>query len=98
MVRFTKNLLSKPYNEITDEELSAIGKHFAKYPIKPILKKVKCINCKNLVWYDALGEQLWECLKNPCDDLATQGDRLMNNRKILHWRKCINYKKESEPW
>ena len=98
MVRFTKKLLSKPFDELTDDEFRCIGRHFQKHPLKPVQKLVKCINCKKLVWYDTLGEHLWECLDNPCDDLKTQADRLMNNRKILHWRKCVNFKKDSEPW
>ena len=81
--------------EVTDEELLYIGKYFSKHPekLRPKPKSVlhKCINCKHLVWYDCLGEHLWECLKNPCDDLETQSDRLKNNRMITHKRKCENF-------
>lgn len=91
-MRFTKALLKKPFDELTDEEFKCIGEHFSKHPMKPVPSKlVKCIWCKNLLWYDALGEHLWECLKNPCEDLATQEDRLLNNRKITHLRRCENF-------
>ena len=90
-MRFTKALLNKSPDELTDEELEAIGKHFLKHPIKPVRKLHKCIRCKNLVWYDCLGEHLWECLKNPCNNLATESDKLMNNRQITHKRYCDNF-------
>lgn len=91
-MRFKKELLSKSPFELSDEELRAIGKHCLKHPITVSSKKLhKCISCKNLVWYDCLGEYLWECLKNPCNDLATESDKLLNNRQISHWRRCDDW-------
>lgn len=92
-MRYTNALLKKTPEELTDEELQAIGKHFAKYPQKrkPLSKLHKCIKCKNLMWYDTLGEVLWECLKNPCNDLATESNKLMNNRQITHARRCEDF-------
>ena len=92
-MRYTNALLKKPYDELTDEELKAIGEHFLKHPkpLKPARKLHKCVNCKNLIWYENLGWDLWECLKNPCNDLASEGDKLMNNRQITHGRYCEDY-------
>ena len=90
-MRYTKALLKKPIGELTDEELKAIGKHFLNHPIKPARKLHKCVNCKNLMWYDCLGRDLWQCLKNPCNDLATEEDKLMNNKQITHARYCDDY-------
>ena len=92
-MRFTKALLNKPPLELSDEELKAIGKHFIDNPphIKPVRKLHKCIKCKNLVWYDYLGRDLYECIKNPCNDLATEANKLMNNRQITHGRYCDDY-------
>ena len=97
-MRFTKALLKKPYDELTDEELKAIGRHFLKHPLKPPRKLHKCITCKRLVWYDNLGETLWQCLENPCDDIKTQSDRLLNNRQVTHARYCDNWYDENKPW
>ena len=90
-MRFTKDLLSKPFTELTDDEFVAIGKHFQKYPQKPVRKLHKCINCKNLLWYSNYGHDSWECLKNPVNDLATEEDKLMNTRQITHGRYCDDY-------
>lgn len=98
MTRFTKALLNKPLKELTDDELRAIGKHLAKYPLKPVVKLHKCIACKRLVWFDALGEQLFMCLDKPVNDLATEGHLLMNIRKIQHWRKCDRWYDNNLPW
>ena len=90
-----KELLKKTPFELTDEEFKYIGKYYSERPgkllyiQKPILHK--CIDCKWLVWYDNLGGDLWECLKNPCNNLETQSDRLKNNRMITHKRKCKNF-------
>lgn len=90
-MRFTKELLKKNPSELTDEELQAIGKHFMKHPIKPVKKLHKCICCKNLLWYDCLGEHLWECLANPVEEPNTDYSKLMNNRQITHLRYCDNW-------
>ena len=49
-MRFTKALLRKPFEELTEEELKAIGKHFFKHPMKPVRKLHKCIHFKKLLW------------------------------------------------
>ena len=95
-----KELLKKNFLDITDEEFKYIGNYFSKHPdklkAKPKVELHKCIWCKNLSWYDCLGEHLWECQKNPCDDLATQSDRLLTNRMITHKRKCDLFIKDDE--
>ena len=90
-MRFKKEILDKPPLELTDEELEAIGKHFLKHPINPVRKLHKCIHCKNLLWYDCLGEHLWECLANPVEVPNPDYSKLMNNRQITHLRYCDNW-------
>ena len=97
-MRFTKVLLQKPYDELTDEELKAIGKHFAKHPVKMPVKLHKCRTCKNLIFYDFLGEPLFECLHNPVNDLKTDGHKLIDLRKGGHWRKCDKWYDDNLPW
>lgn len=97
-MRFTKALLRKPFEELTEEELKAIGKHFLKHPMKPVRKLHKCIYCKKLMFYDALGEILWECMDNPCNDLATEAHKLMNNMQVTHARYCDNWYDNNMPW
>lgn len=93
-----KDILNKPMSEITDKEFKHLGSYFLKHPEKmqPSVKLHKCISCKNLLWYDYLGEDLWECLKNPCNDLATESDKLLNRRMITHQRKCEDFKLDTE--
>ncbi len=92
-MRFKKELLSKSPLELSDEELRAIGKHCLKHPVIVSSKKLyKCISCKNLMWCCCLGENLWECLKSPVNDLSTDGDKLLNNRQISHWRRCEEWR------
>lgn len=93
-----KDILNKPMSEITDEEFKYLGGYFLKHPekLQPSVKLHKCICCKNLLWYDYLGEGLWECLKNPCNDLATESDKLLNRRMITHQRKCKDFKLDTE--
>lgn len=98
MTRFTKALLSKSPSELTDDELRAIGEHFAKYPPKPARKLHKCIACKRLIWYDTLGEQLFMCLDKPVNDLAKDSHLLLNIRKIQHWRYCDRWLDYNLPW
>lgn len=97
-MRYKKSLLEKPFDELTDDELKTIGKHFLNHPnsIKPVHRLHKCVNCKNLMWYDCLGRDLWECLKNPCNDLVTESYKLMNNRQITHGRYCEDYVFDNE--
>ena len=98
-MRFTKALLKKPFDELTDEELKAIGKHFQKYPPKKAKSRLhKCCSCKKLLWYDSLGEPLFECLDNPVNDLKTEADKLINVRKATHWRRCDNWYDDNKPW
>ena len=97
-MRFTKALLKKPFDEFTDDELKAIGKHFGKYPPKPVVKLHKCITCKKLLFYDNLGETLFECLDNPVNDLAKDEDKLINIRKACHWRRCDGWCDDNLPW
>ena len=97
-MRYTKALLSKPADELTDDELRAIGAHFAKHPPKPVVKLHKCITCKKLLWYDNLGEALFECLDNLVIDLAKDADKLINVRKACHWRRCEGWHDDNLPW
>lgn len=93
-----KNILKKPMSEITDEEFKYIGGYFLKHPDKlcPPVKICKCVHCKNLLWYDFLGEDLWECIKKQCNDLATESDKLLNRRKIMHDRRCKDFVLDKE--
>ena len=93
-----KDLLKKSITNLTDEELKYIGYYFFKHPEKlkekEKVKLHKCIHCKHLMWYDCLGYDLWECQKNPCHDLKTESDKLLNNRQITHKRKCENFDRD----
>lgn len=94
-----KELLHKPFGELADEEFKYIGRYFQRHPEKLKRKAVtlhKCVDCKNLVWYASLGRDLWQCLLNPCDDLATQSDRLMTNNGVGARRRCDGFKYDPE--
>lgn len=90
-------LLHKEFFDLTDDELRYIGNYFLKHPerLKPKPKVIlhRCIDCKWCSWYDCLGNYYWECQKNPCDDLSTQSDRLLNRHKVVVRRKCDLFEK-----
>ena len=85
-----KEILAKPPLEVTDEELSYLGKYFQKHPVKPKPKVVlhKCIWCKHIIWWDGIGGKwYWKCLKGP-------EEKEMTTMMITHKRKCENFEED----
>lgn len=84
-MRYTRKLLEKPFNELTDEELKCIGKHFLKHPPKTesTAPLVRCVTCRNL----DVSTWKWECRAN---------GKWLNPRhtakSITTWRRCKDYK------
>ena len=93
-----KEIEKKPFDEITDEEWAYYGKYKMKHPTKEKPKLHKCIHCKHLMFYDDLGEQLWECYFNPCMQLGVkeEEDKLMTNKGITHKRRCDKFEKDPD--
>lgn len=84
-MRYTRNLLEKPFNELTDDELQCIGRHFLKHPQKTETKGplVRCSTCQFL----DVSTWKWECRVtgkwlNPRHTAKT----------ITTWRRCKEYK------
>ena len=92
-----KELLKKPFGELTDEDFRQIGLYYQEHKDKLILQKKpvlhRCIDCKWCSWYENLGKDYWECQHNPCDDIKTQSNRLLTNHMVVTKRKCDNYDK-----
>ena len=84
-------LLHKDFFDLTDDELKYIGNYFSKHPdklkTKPKVILHKCIKCKHLIWWDALGWDLWKCLKKQKPGEG-EYENTMTNKMITHKRKC----------
>ena len=93
-----KEIEKKPWDEITDEEWAYYGRYKMNHSPKKRPGLHKCKDCKFLMFYDALGELLWECYHNPCKQLGIkeEEDKLMTNRAIAHKRRCEFFMKEPD--
>ena len=92
-----KEIEKKPFDEITDEEWAYYGRYKMNHPPKKRPELHKCKDCNYLMFYDALGELLWECMFNPCKQLGIkeEEDKLMTNRAISHNRICDKFVRDT---